>query len=506
MNIVTAKEMYEIDRIAIEEKGLSGTILMENAGRAMAELLMNQINKETKIVVLVGSGNNGGDGFVLARTLVNLGYQVETIQVVANERIQGDARFHKEIFLQYGCPLTLFEKIEASKEAILTADLIVDALLGVGVTGKLRAPYNQIIPLVNQAKSRIVSIDLPSGVPAETSEAFEMAVKADQTYIVEVPKLSAFIERYAEYYGKWKTVSIGLPKDGFDQVKTRRTWEGTDIVTTLPARNRFSHKGKHGKGLVIGGSALMPGSIAMTAKAALRAGAGLLTVATVPEAISSVAAHITETTFHSLSEKSGVITGGTDLNYADYDAIVIGMGMGRASDTQQFTQRVVAEANVPLLIDADGLYHIRNDLDMLKARTAPTILTPHPGEMATILGCSVQDVLENPFACAERFAKTYQVHLLLKGAYTIVTDPVGDQFVNVTGNEGLAKGGSGDCLAGVILAMVMQEQPLTAAISNSCYIHGKAAELLVENEHSTYDLLATDVIEAIPLVFRTFFS
>lgn len=494
--------MYEVDRIAMEEKGLHGYILMETAGRSIAEKVKKHTSKSSEIIVLVGSGNNGGDGFVIARTLLNQGYLVTVIQLVANDKIRGDALYHKNVYEQYSGFVHLYS-ID-SHTLIEKADVIVDAMLGIGVNGKVRYPFNEIITTVNTSNNLVISVDIPSGVPAENDPDFKGAVKANFTYVIEAPKLSAFVTGYAPYYGEWEVISIGLPVDAFEQVQERRTWDQSDVKAALPKRDRFAHKGSHGKGLIIGGSRLMPGSVAMTAKAALRSGTGLLTIGTEKDAIPSIASGCSEATFIDLTDEEGWIGAMNAIKASNYDAIAIGMGMGKEMTTSAFTRQVLAEAKVPVVVDADGLSHIKEDLSILKSRSYPTIITPHPGEMAMLLNCSIADVVAAPFEVAKAFAEKYHVHIVLKGAYSIVTDPSGNQWVNTTGNQGLAKGGSGDCLSGIILAMIMQDQTISEALSNSCYIHGKSADLLVEDSHSTYDLLATDVIEGIPFVFRTF--
>ncbi|GGM34325.1 bifunctional NAD(P)H-hydrate repair enzyme Nnr [Paraliobacillus quinghaiensis] len=503
MNIVTAKEMYEIDRIAMEEKGLHGIVLMESAGRAIAEKVKTYASKQDLILVLVGSGSNGGDGFVVARTLSNQGYQVEVVQLVADDKIKGDALYHKKVYEQYGDRIKPFTAPSVFTD-ISKASIIVDAMLGIGVKGRLRPPFKEVVHAVNHAPGLIIAVDIPSGVPAERNSDFDVAIKADYTYVVEMPKLSTFIPAYRQFYGEWSIVSIGLPLDATPQGLIRRTWEADDVQTTLPKRERSAHKGSHGRGLIIGGSSLMPGSITMTAKAALRSGVGLLTVGTVSSVVPSIAAQCSETTFMRLADEDGWITNDQEIDIDSYDAIAIGIGMGRGTDTSDYTKKLLRQAELPVIVDADGLYHLKGDLGMLQKRTSPTILTPHPGEMAMLLECSIATILENPFDVAREFAEKYQVYLVLKGANTIVTDPSGNQWVNTTGNPGLAKGGSGDVLSGIILAMVLQPQSISVALANSCYFLGKSADLLVEERHSTYDLIATDVIEGISSVFRTF--
>jgi len=264
----------------------------------------------------------------------------------------------------------------------------------------------------------------------------------------------------------------------------------------LPKRQKNSHKGTYGKGLVVGGSSRMSGAIVMTAKAALRSGIGLLTMA-IPECIHhTCASHLLEAMYIPCSSTNGYFTGDIPFHEVDFDVIAIGPGIGRTDSIK----RVVEDAfqqNVPIIIDADGLFHFNKEL--AKMRTAPTIITPHPGEMARLGGTSIQFVEENRFSVSRQFAMENNVYVVLKGPYTIVTTPAGDQFVNTTGNPALAKGGSGDVLTGIILALIKQAATIQEAISNAVYIHGRTADILVdENHHTNMDVVATDIIEALP--------
>ncbi|WP_226038152.1 NAD(P)H-hydrate dehydratase [Aquibacillus saliphilus] len=504
MHIVTANEMYEIDRIAIEEMGINGTILMENAGRAITEKVVGLVEKSDRILVLVGSGNNGGDGFVIARTLQNQGYKVTVLQLVPNEKITGAAGYHKQLLINFGGVIQQKQDSDEITTFLNNTDVVIDAMLGIGITGKLRSPFNQVVDAVNQVDKLIISVDIPSGVPAGEDGSDFIAIKANYTFVIEEPKVSAFLQQCAPYYGKWSKVKIGLPQEAFDKQSKRKTWGWQNVSNTLPKRDKFSYKGSHGRGLIIGGCLHMPGSVAMTSLAALRSGSGLITVATVEEAIPSIAQQCMEATFLPLASQEGTIASCQKIDTTLYDAIAIGMGMGRKEETGILTREIISKANTPVLIDADGLYHIKQDLSVITDRNHPTVLTPHFGEMAMLMDTTVNDVIKNPFTLAKNFATEHGVYLVLKGPATIVSDPEGNQWVNTTGNSGLAKGGSGDVLSGILLAMIMQDQSMAEALSNGCFVHGKAADNLVINEHSRQDLLATDVVKGLASVFRTF--
>ncbi|CDQ40910.1 MULTISPECIES: NAD(P)H-hydrate dehydratase [Virgibacillus] len=501
MFIVTAKEMYDIDKFAMQEIGLDGKLLMENAGRAVAEKITAMSSKQEKICVLAGAGNNGGDGFVIARTMMDQGYHIHVLQVVPDSKIRGDASFHKRIYENCGGSLSLFDGIDGTE--VLDADIIIDAMIGIGVKGELREPLLSLVSLINQQTKKVISVDVPSGLPADEGTVEFSAVEATYTFIIGAPKISAFLNHTSPYYGTWELVSIGLPKKAFQLSTSKSIWNETNVRDCFPGRKPDDHKGTHGKGLVIGGCTEMPGALSMTLKAALRAGAGLITGATSEHVINRIASTNVEATYAVLSTTDGFINNDSKVNVQDYDAIALGMGMGRKAFTSELVRDVVSEANCPIIIDGDGLHHIQPYLTSLKRRKSPTIMTPHPREMAMLLGANVNEILVEPFRYASEFARKFDVYLVLKGMYSIITSPEGKQSVNMTGNPGLAKGGSGDVLTGIILAMIMQRQDMFDAICNACYVHGKSADLLIKHQHSHHDLLASDVIDGIANVYRT---
>ncbi|SFB38835.1 NAD(P)H-hydrate epimerase [Lentibacillus halodurans] len=503
MNIVTAEEMYDMDHEAIHEIGIDGKLLMENAGRAMSGRIEASVNKSDCIRIFAGSGNNGGDGFVIARTLLNNGYHASVVQVVPNEKVSGDALFHKNLFVKCGGDVRVTRQISEIEVIVRNTDVIVDAMLGIGTKGVLREPLNEIVTTMNQAAAHIISIDIPSGLPANEGVQDFQAVQANETVVAGIPKMSAFLESTALYYGEWDTVSFGLPAKVTANYKQRCVWTVDSFRQSMPERKRHAHKGHHGRGLVIGGNAEMPGSIAMAADAALRTGAGLITAATTKGAVPAVSSHCMEATYLTLGDTDGYLNYDISIPFDDYDTVLLGMGMGRRRETGKLVQQAVEQAKCPLIVDADGLYHLKPLLDKLKHLTNPVVLTPHPGEMAMLLDIPVQKLLQSPFSFTKMFAEKHQVYVILKGMFTIITTPEGRQTVNSTGNQGLAKGGSGDVLSGITLAMVLQQQPLSEALCNACFVHGKAADLLIEESHSVYDLMASDVIAGITNVYRT---
>ncbi|QTM98123.1 NAD(P)H-hydrate dehydratase [Sediminibacillus dalangtanensis] len=502
MHIVTAKEMYEADRYAMETIGIEGKLLMENAGRAIADKAAERMSKTMRILVMCGSGSNGGDGFVIARTLLNWGYTVRVFQLAPDGKITGDAAYHKQLYQNIDGKIERWESAANLVVALQESDVVIDAMLGIGVTGKLRPPYDQAVETVNEAGLPVISVDIPSGVPADEGHDGFDGITADHTVIVAEPKQSLFAQQTASYYGSWEVVDIGLPSRACAD-SGRYVWGMEETRAHLGERGRFSHKGSHGKALLIGGSQEMPGSITLTTKAALRGGSGLVTTGTVPQVIPSIAAHCAEATYLSLNADGRGRIVLQDVDVSGYDALAVGMGMGREQATADFTRKLVSEAKIPVLVDADGLHHLKQDMRILTQRRHPSILTPHPGEMAMLTGFGVKDIIQRPFATSRQFAIEYGVYLVLKGSFTIVTDPEGNQWVNTSGNAGLAKGGSGDALSGILLAQVMQQQNIQQALSTGCYIHGMSADQQVTGNHSMHDLTASDVIDGLASVFRT---
>ncbi|MCP3029244.1 NAD(P)H-hydrate dehydratase [Halobacillus sp. A5] len=510
MDIVTAQEMYERDQVAIQTVGICGSMLMENAGRAVSDDVEKKLSAGQQIIVLIGGGNNGGDGFVIARTLRNRGYLVQAWQVVPDEKIKGDALAHKKLYLHSGYRLNKMEDLPSLRQSLHQADVVIDAILGIGVDGPLRSPLDQVVSIVNEIpaytiSAYTISVDLPSGVPADEGAIEFDGVCADYTCVIDTPKMSAFLESTSPYYGEWTTVEIGLPNHLVK--RTGRQWWGMeDALNTFPVRDPHSHKGSHGKGIVIGGSCSMPGSVGMTAKAALRSGIGLLTIAAPKSSIPMLAPYLQEAMFHPLPEDGGFIRDFKNVDWSAYNGAAIGMGMGRDERLTVQMDELFTHAEGPLIIDADGLYHMKEKAAKCRDYPHPVILTPHPGEFAFLTDRSIAEVMQSPFSITRNFAKTNGVYVVLKGPSTIITSPDGEQRVETSGNEGLAKGGSGDTLSGILLALVLQSSSVLDALANGCMVHGKTAERLTMTTHSTFDLSATDLINGLSQTFRTFSS
>ncbi len=501
MYIVTAEEMYEIDRYAIEKGGIEGKILMDNAGSQVAQRIVQTYDTNRKMAIVAGGGNNGGDGFVIARYLAEYGYEVTVFQLVADHKIKGDAAFHKQCWLNTSDKLTHVTDSHQLKQRLVDFDVVIDAILGIGVSGAIREPIRSMIDVINHLPIEKISVDIPSGLPANDGIHVDQVIQANKTYIIEAPKETAFCEDTSIYYGEWETVKIGIPQTAYVKHSSKKRWCKKYVRATFPKRDKYAHKGSNGRGLVIGGQLTMPGAIVLAARAALRSGAGLITVATVKENIPIVSSSCIEATYHLLPNLTNRLTDRDLEAFEKIDAIAVGMGIGR--EDSQLLSDLIEKLDKPLLIDADGLYHAKPLLEPLLQHKAPIVITPHYGEMAMLTDKTVPEVKRSPFSISRQFAEKHQLYVVLKGKYTVITAPDGEQIVSDQGNAGLAKGGTGDVLSGILLTMVMQHKELLSALANGCYLHGKSADYLVEEDHAERDLLATDVIEGLSQVFRT---
>ncbi|GEM02329.1 NAD(P)H-hydrate epimerase [Halolactibacillus halophilus] len=491
MKCLTSKEMQQVDVLAFNAYHMPGEVLMENAGRAIIEAVISDLTKKDKIVVVVGPGNNGGDGFVVARELKNRGYDVTVIQTVTNDKIEGEAYVHLNIMQRFGVEI-IYDFPEAIPY-LHEATVVIDALFGTGYKGPMREPMQGYVTLMNQVEAVIYSIDVPSGV-SEAIDSMSSVVKASKTITIEAPKITAYTEATAGYYGELVTISIGLPTGELDKI-SRSVWQSSDVRRTLIKRERFGHKGTYGHVLLIGGCADMPGAIQLSARGALKSGAGLVSVM-----IDRATRPFLQLPHEVMTRTSEQLSPQLLMNY---QAIAVGMGFGLTEEKQVLFQQILT-TNAPVLIDADGLTLLARDISILNKRQGPTVLTPHPKEFARLTGRTVEEIKTDPFTVTKVFAKEYGVYLVLKGAYTIITSPTGDQVINTTGNSALSKGGSGDILSGIASVRMMQDESIFPGLCNAVYLHGYASDVAVKEEFTAFDITPTDVVEKLSEAYRAF--
>lgn len=510
MQLYSAAEMVAADRYAIDTLGIPGAVLMENAGRACAQLLEERCAEcfPGPVVVVAGKGNNGGDGYVIARILADHGWQVTTLVLADPERIGGDAAIMLEILRH--CAGRIFfindKEILAQRFNELQPRLIVDALFGTGLESEVRGVPAAAIALMNEATARVIAVDLPSGVDASNGRICGCAVRADFTVSFDHPKIGHISTPGALHVGELEVVDIGIPETGRPPDLIPQAWmiDAAAARSLVPERPTFAHKGTFGHLLVVAGSPGKTGAAALAGEAALRSGCGLVTVG-VPASVHEILeVKLTEAMTVPLADQEGLLT----LAAADRilelaassQALAFGPGLGQNDGLRRLLRRIVTTLDLPLVIDADGLNLLAGQLDCLLERQGkPLILTPHPGEMARLAGLSVATIEADRFNVARNFARRHQIILLLKGVRTIVAAPDGRILINTSGNNGLSSGGSGDVLTGLIGGLLAQGCDPFSAAGLAVWLHGRAAEQIAAHR-GMVGMTAGELISQLPLV------
>ena len=500
MKILTADEMRAVDRVTTEKFGVASMELMRNAGAAVARFVLREFPEFRRIAVLCGKGNNGGDGFVAARRLAAVGCVVQVLLLGLPDELKGDA---KTAFEEMGLVPVLApdEAALGSAEVALlleSADLLVDAVVGTGFRPPLHGVAASLRDRVNALNTPVVAVDLPSGWDSDSREfSVEGAFRADAVVTFTAPKLAhACGNLTGNATGPIVVAPIGSPEEAV-RSETKLTWAGTSKAITEKPRTADSNKGMYGHVLVVAGGRGKSGAPAMSSLAALRAGAGLVTAA-VPESIVRPVATITpELMTMPLKEgASGEIAGSNldELKKLTERATVIAMGPGMGTEPEEFVLGLIAKTTLPLVLDADALNIMAKHADELNGKGRTMVLTPHPGEMARLTGLSTKEVQARREPLAREFARRHNVTVVLKGWRTLIAHRDGRIAVNTTGNPGMAKGGSGDILTGIVAAMLAQYPDHPAeAVEAAVYLHGLAADFAVR-EQDEHTLLATDTI------------
>ncbi|KAA3613779.1 MAG: NAD(P)H-hydrate dehydratase [Calditrichaeota bacterium] len=503
--VLLAEQMAAVDRYTIEKIGIPGAVLMEQAGKAVADVCLQQLRpgSSAKVVVLCGCGNNGGDGFVVARRLLGIVPEVKVILLGSVDKLKGDAELNALCWQKLGQKIDLFE---ASTESdFLTADLIVDALLGTGSKGALRAAYARAAKLINMSNAIVIAVDLPTGVDADTGEVDENAVKAQSTVTFGALKAGLIFSPGREYTGRLHCADIGFPQKAFSAVKNETFLLPNDeIHTLLPSRHPAVFKNKCGQIFVIAGSEGMAGAAALTSTAALRAGGGLVVLGTKPDIIAQLAAHPLEVVKHPLHWQNNSMPAKNLEKFRERlqwaDVVAIGPGLGLEDDAEFWLEQVLSYFHGPLIIDADGINLLRNCKDRLKKRRGGTVLTPHPGEFLRLTGRKKDDLPRVPVSVARQFAEEYNAILLLKGAPSLVALPDGKVYINCAGNPGMATAGMGDVLTGIIAGLSGQITLENATILGM-FLHSRAADIAAA-DIDLLSLTAGDVLSYIPQTFK----
>lgn len=510
--VLTADEMRAADRRTIEQVGLPGVVLMENAGAAVARAIRERHPSVRRIAILCGKGNNGGDGFVAARRLI--ARDPEVLLLGAIDDVGGDAAVHLRAYLGRGGRVR--EVLSAgdwarARAAALEADLVVDALLGTGLREAPRGLMARVIRDMERRRGPVVAVDLPSGVASDGGRVPGPAVRADLTVTFAALKCGHVLPPACELCGEVAVADIGIPASLVESARLSLT-EAKDAGSAWGRRERGAHKGRFGHVLAVAGSRGKSGAAILAGTAALRAGAGLVTVATPVPALARVAAGRAELMTEPLAATPAGTTAGRAVARAlalaeERDAVVLGPGLGQSGGTRAFVRAFVAGCPRPLIVDADGLNALAalptgGGFRALLARRAPTVLTPHPGEAARLLGTTARAVQNERLESARRLAGAAGAVVVLKGYRTIVADARGRAAVNPTGNPGLATAGSGDVLSGIVGALLARGRDAFSAAVAAVYAHGLAADR-VAGRRGEEGILAGDVIDALPETIRS---
>jgi NAD(P)H-hydrate epimerase len=495
MRVLNSAQMREADRRVIEEIGIPSLVLMENAGRQVVAAIeaMHGELLDGQVAVLCGRGNNGGDGFVVARTLAQRGVGVSVFLLGQVADVRGDARANLEILGRLGVTVVEIDGSQAWElhvSEVQESSLIVDAIFGTGLKAPVSGLIESVIADVNASGITVVSIDVPSGLSSDTVEPIGPSIEADTTVTLGAPKLSLVLPPSELRAGDVVIADIGIPAEVLEHTDGPHvallTRSGMRELVT--PRVRESHKGDFGRVLIVAGSRGKTGAAYLAAAGALRSGAGLVTVATPACCQPVVAAMGPEYMTEPLDEASGM-EAGVDPRAVERvlglpsDVIAVGPGLGQAAATREFMLSLVDRATTPLVIDADGLNAFAAHPNRLVGSNArDVIITPHPGEMARLVGSSSHEVLANRLDLAREFAASHHVYVVLKGHRTLIATPDGRVFINPTGNPGMATGGTGDVLTGMIAAWLAQLLDAEAACKLAVYLHGKAGDLAEADE------------------------
>ena len=512
MWLVTAEEMRLVEQAAINEYGIPGLVLMENAGlavvKAIREIFAGQLAKR-RILILAGKGNNGGDGLVVARHLLNAGADPKIFLLGKPEELQGDAAVNWQIARKMAIP---YQQILAERDlnllrvGLMYTELVVDAIFGTGFKGAMPGLTAQVISLVNEAEKPVVAVDLPTGTAADSGAVDGACIQAAQTVTFGLPKIGLFLQPAAQFVGRLSVAEISLPQDllksqPFNRMLLDEAW----CREKIPSRPVDSHKGNFGHVLVVGGSTGMSGAVILAARAAVRAGAGLVTAA-VPRCINQIIAiAVTEAMSRPLPETGEGTLARTAMemiiSLAAGKVLVMGPGLSRQKETVELVRTFAAHIPCPVVFDADALVALAGCQDLLQQSQYPVILTPHPGEMARLLEISTEEVQADRVGAALRAAEEYRAVVVLKGAKTLIATPAGQLYLCPTGNPGMATGGSGDVLAGMIGAYLAQGLAASDAAAAAVYCHGLAGDLAA-GEKGWMGLAAGDLVEFLPAVLK----
>jgi len=512
MKILTAQQMKEIDRRTIEQVGIPGPVLMENAGLQIFRVLqaLFPFFKREKIVIVAGKGNNGGDGLVVARHLHNNGARPSVLLLAAKQEVGGDAAVNLKIAENCGVKIveiTRPEDWKRRRKELTEATVIIDAILGTGLTKPASGLYALAIAEINKSGAFKLAVDIPSGLSSDTPEIIGPAAKADLTVTLAAPKVAHIFPPAEELVGDLYVADISVPPGQFRAPELNLELVEKDfLLPVFSKRKRDSYKGTYGHLLILAGSLGKTGAAVMAARSALLSGAGLVTAATPASCLPLVARSMMELMTEPLAETDEKTVSAEALEKAlllsrGKDALLIGPGISTHPSTCEFVWNLLPKIKSPLVIDADGLNVLALKPALLERLPRPAILTPHPGEFGRLAGLTVPEVLRQKLDLVPAFARKHGVFLVLKGYRTLIADPRGNVYVNPTGNPGMATGGTGDVLSGLVASLLMQQKDALQAALAAVYLHGLSGDLAAEKSGERA-MVAGDLIRFLPKAIK----
>lgn len=496
MKIATREIMQSIDKYTIENIGIPSIVLMENAALKVIKNL--ELDKKQGFVVVCGTGNNGGDGFVVARHLKVQGKNVEVFLVGSSENLSKDSRINYNILKNMGIKINKIsnlEDINELRDSLLENKVTIDAIFGTGLKRELEELHKSVISIINENSEYIVSIDIPSGMDSNSGNILGNCIRAKKTITFQLYKSGFLAYGTDKYTGEVIVEDIGIPEAVIDIFHNNEfILEKSIIEKCIPIRERYGYKGDYGRTLIVAGSKGYTGAAYITTQSAVRSGAGMVTLACsedIQELLSVKLCEAMTVSYKDFKELEGIIL--------KSDSIAIGPGMGDKEETFKIVEFILEKAKCPVVIDADAINVLRHNLELIKNKEIPIVLTPHLGEMSKITGLSIDYIRENRLQVAKNFAKEYKVILVLKGYNTIITDG-NIIYINPTGNSAMASGGMGDCLTGIIAGFIHQcAKPIYSAFCGA-FIHGYIGEMLSEK---MFSVNASHVIENISSTIKT---
>ncbi|MFA7332080.1 MAG: NAD(P)H-hydrate dehydratase [Candidatus Delongbacteria bacterium] len=502
--ILSLEEMRDLDRRASEELGLPSICLMENAGRGCAEAILDHLEHEggSQVTICCGGGNNGGDGYVIARCLANAGIDVLVLAAVPGALLSGDAAVMRGVVERMELQIIDLEP-EGDLPDLRDTDLIVDALLGTGATGAPRGVIQRLIAAISDGHVPVWSIDVPSGVNADTGEVPGVVIQAEATLTMAAPKRGLLLPPGRDFAGELTVVDIGY---SVDQLLEGEPWaraEEHELAALIPPRAPSGHKGDFGKVLLLAGSPGMAGAALLCSRAVLRCGAGLARLASDEEVIRQIAGHMPEVLTLPLPAESGKKRLERLLKALEWaDILVVGPGLGRSEETRTLVRELVCQSPVPVVLDADGLDAFRGKLELLAEREADLCLTPHAAEFDRLTGGDPLALPSQRLLSALELATQHELTVVLKGAPSAILSSAGEVLLNRTGNDALATGGAGDVLTGMIAGLAVQGLDLDQAALLACDLHGLCGDLAAE-ALGAHGVIAPDLLRFIPLALRS---